>query len=44
MDFKKVAYELSGPLIKFGAQQADNSSSNLHGKFHKNDFFAKSFD
>ena len=43
MDVKKVAHELSGPLAKVRALQADNDSSNPPGKFHNNVFFSLQF-
>ena len=43
-DVKKDAYELSDPFAKVGPPQADNNSSSSPENFHKNIFFAKSFD
>ena len=43
LDVKRVSNELSGPLAKVGASQADNDSSNPPETFHKNVFLAKSY-
>ena len=41
---KKVTYELTGPVAKIGAPQADNDSSDPPEIFHKNVFLTKTFD
>ena len=39
LDFKKEAYELSGPFVKVETPQADYDSSNTPEFFQKNVFF-----
>ena len=43
LEFKKVAYELSGPLAINGAPQVDNDSSNHPKKIYKNVFSCLKF-
>ena len=44
LDDKKVTYELSGPIAKVGAPEADNDSSNPPENVHKMVFLLKIFD
>ena len=43
LEFKKVAYELSGPFVKVGAPQAENDSSYPPENIRNNAFLTKSF-
>ena len=44
LNVKKAAYELSGPVAKVGAPQADNDSSNPPENFRETVSLAKSVD
>ena len=41
LDVKKVAHDLSGPLVEIGASEANNKSSNPPEIFHKMLFYLK---